>query len=244
MPRASHGRLLRSHYKGEQRPSKNSPTGWTCNDRARACSSPGLAPHQGTEFCLRIHHFVSGKQNTSAGPFLSPARSHFRLPARGACTTLNLKCEYLGWAQTKITPHHNGQDPTAMGRRRSQAAQKAARKYLCRTSRVLTSSYLTSLISSGLWATRNLLCTQQGSQAGQHCSQSPPCFAGILEYHAISKMLCPKLRGFSARGGLRAPNSRCCCREKPAEPEIAYCSSRISCSGGGYTKQCPCILAG
>lgn len=119
VPRASHGNPLCSHYKGEQRLSKNSRTGWTCNYRARACSSPGLAPHQGTEFCLRIHHFVSGKQDTSTGPFLSPARSHFRLPARGARTTLNLKCEYLGWAQAKITPPHNGQDPSGMGRRRS-----------------------------------------------------------------------------------------------------------------------------
>lgn len=75
-----------SDYKGEQRLSKNSRTGWTCNYRPRACSSPGLAPYQGAEFCLRMHPLEPclREPQREDRPLPSPSQEPLQPPCMGS----------------------------------------------------------------------------------------------------------------------------------------------------------------
>lgn len=109
---------------------------------------------------------------------------------------------------------------------------------------VLTSSYLTSLISPWLWATKNSGCTcgKAPRSPGQHHSWLPPSHGRPCPVCRCSAILCHKqnalppvhkLRCFSADGsgcGLKTPNSPCCYREKPAEPEITNTAAGSSIS--------------
>lgn len=126
VPRASHGSPL---LLGLQRLSKK-----ILEQVGRVNTEPELAPYQGTEFCLRIHHlnFVSGKHNTSTGPFLSTPDFLHGEHVQPRTSSVNIwgghrqKLALLSSLSQWVGSHWDGD--LGFG---SRAAQNTAHKYLC-----------------------------------------------------------------------------------------------------------------
>lgn len=205
--------------------------------RPRACCSPA------TKLKIENRHLnvVSGEtQHKHRPPPFSQPGAASELPRGELAQPRNEGVNIWGEHRENrplLSSPMGSMNPSGQGSNVPKAASSTAHTYLCSLPHVLTSSYLTGLVSSGLWATRNVAvhaARPRGAQVGpvpiaSLSWQTVPCL------QAFCSAASPMMSADGGDCGLKTPNSHCRCREKPAEPETTARQQRFLVWAGSQT---------